>query len=233
MMAAGKIELPAHERGWTEGDLRRLDRLRAKLARTDLKPKKREETEQELAALLASPSVAAERAWRERSAAETVALAKERGEDVERTLSRIRISSRDPLMSLLRAGHLTAEQYDTGVAVRELYERRNEGLGSQMGGLGHTSSPTYDNSPAVFQGLQRAKALQKVARIEREVALNAKDERGRSDPNALAMLRVVCGWGDNLASQGKGRAFERNAKSLAVALDIAANVVRGRGGATP
>lgn len=224
MLMGEKIQLPASERGWSDADLKRVDRLRAKLARTDLKEKQREKTEQELAALLASPTVAAERAWREQMAAETVALAKGRGEEVERTLSRIRVHSRDPLLSLIRAGHLTAEQYDTGIMVRDLYERRHEGLGSQMGGLGGTSSPTYDNSPAVFQGLQRAKALQKIGRIEREVALSAKDEHGRGDPNALAMLRAVCGEGKSLSSQGEGRAFERNARSLARALDLAAEL---------
>lgn len=195
--------------------------------------------------------------WASQAIGETEALAKARGEKLaeeqtavsdwlrdEETGVRImegglpvlgterakakRANDRDPLRSLLAAGRLTTEQYDAGRDVTELYAARSETLGSQMGAIGSVGSPSCDNSRQVFAGVQRAKKLQRLGEIERAVALNARDDQGRSDPNALAMLRAVCGEGKSLSSQGEGRAFERNAKSLASALDVVAGMRPGR-----
>lgn len=216
-----KIQLPASERGRSASDIQRIDRLKRKLSRKDLRKTQREEAERELANLLNAPQLAADRAWQERSAAETAALAEGRGEEVSRSKSgAIRVNSRDALLSLVRAGHLTAAQYDAGVTCREAYEARSGDAGSQMGSFG--AGAAHNNDRYVFTRLQRAKALQRISTIERAVASSCMDEDGRRDPNGLAMLRAVCGDGKSLSSQGEGRAFERNAKSLAAALDIAA-----------
>jgi hypothetical protein len=135
--------------------------------------------------------------------------------DVERAKTH-RTSERDPLRSLLIAEHLTAEQYDAGQSLYELYDARGETLGSQMGAIGRAGSASTDNSHQIFAGVQRGKRLQKLGTIERAVAIQCRDE-----PTALAMLRAVCGERKSLTSQGKGRAFDRNLGALKRALDVA------------
>lgn len=210
-----RSELPEAERGRSGDELKRLAHLDARIANPAISKAKREAAETERERLITAPQARAEQAWRDQATQETVDLAQARGEDVEVAKSgKVRVRTRDPLLSLLDGGHLTAEQYDTGLTLRDLYERRSEGLGSQMGAIGGTSSPTYDNSKAVFAGVQRAKAINHLAFVEARIVV-------RLDVNALTLMRVVCERQLPLSCQGKGRAFERNAKTLAKALDVA------------
>jgi hypothetical protein len=130
-----------------------------------------------------------------------------------------RANDRDPLKSLFKADRLTREQHETGQTVADLYRARSEGLGSQMDAIRTVSSPSRDNSAAIFNGVQRGIKLQRLGKIELAVATKC-----RAEPAALAMLRAVCGEGMSLSSQGEGRAFERNLTALKMALDVARKV---------
>ncbi len=224
------IELPESERGFDPAQIARYDKARAMLLQTRVKlsEEQREGYARTIAKIEANRREWLDKTWREGASSETASLARARGEEVEASGSgNLRVVTRDPLISLARKGHLTAEQYDLAVTIRDLYEVRSAGLGSQMGGIGSASSPTYDNSPSVFYGVQRGKALQRLGRIEIAVSLQCRLENGQIDPNGLAMLRAVCGEGKSLSSQGEGRALERNAASLARALDVAAGLANG------
>lgn len=70
-----KVGLPDSERGLSPFHIARFDRLKRKLARTDLKPKQREEALDEMVALEAGPKLARERAEVEGGIEETLALA--------------------------------------------------------------------------------------------------------------------------------------------------------------
>jgi hypothetical protein len=219
---ATKVELPQSERGRGPDDLRRLDRLNARLARQDLGEKKREAAIAERQKLEAAPVDASDERWRQQATAETVALARSRGETVDAPKGgRVRVVDRDPLLALIRAGHLTAQQYDAGVSMRDAYDARSEGVGSQLGAVNSTGG-AHNNDSFVLSGLHRAKALQRIGTVERAILLSPLFGEAKSNANVgLQMLRAVCGEGKSLSSQGEGRAFARNALALAVALDIA------------
>lgn len=218
------ISLPDIERGRSDADVARWSKAREELGsdRLALNDKQKDARLKAMAQIEAAPGIDADKRWRAQAADETVMLAELRGEEVERPRSGgLRVNSRDPLASLLRGGHLTADQCWVGINVRELYEARFTGAGSQLGAMGGAGG-AHDNDRFVFFQLRNAKALGKVAKIERAVALQA-------EPNALAMLRAVCGSSVSLSSQGEGRAFERNAGCLAAALDVAGEVLRQKG----
>lgn len=222
----GAIELPKSERGRSEYDLRRLDAINARLLRgykakggksaeelreADLRERQR--LEQEF-------STQAQEAHRKAALAETEALAASRGEAVGTERSGVRrILDRDPLLSLARCGHLTPEQLDTGHDVRDLYDLRRVDMASPE----HTGMPggAHDHERFVGNRFKRAQASNAIGEIERAVATICTKE-----PASLAMLRAVCDRGLSVASQGKGRAFERNAAALAMALEVAADVLR-------
>lgn len=212
--AREQIQLPDDERGVSPDVVARFDRLNAKLGRRDLSPKQREATAAELAALEATPAKRADRAWLEATQAETEMLALARGEGVERSRSgQIRID-RDPILSLMRCGHLTAEQFDTATEFRALYEARQSGIGAMN--YGDAGGGVHNNDRFVFVKLQAAKAAQRIGTAERRIALECRDE-----PAALQMFRGVIGEGKALSSFGKGRAFERNLSALVRALTSA------------
>lgn len=220
-----KIELPDAERGRGANDIRRLDRLLNRLTRQDLTAKQREAAMRELYALESAPKESADKAWRDRVNAETAELAKIRGEEVERAKSgTVTIRSRDPLMNLLRRGHLTAEQFDTATALRSAYEARAEGLGSQLGRIGGLGG-AHNNNRFVMAHLNRAKALQRVATVERAILLSPlfRDNDCQSHIG-LTMVREICGHGKSLSSQGEGRAFTANLKAFCIALDVVRGV---------
>jgi hypothetical protein len=212
----GRSELPSAERGRSLEDVRRMDRLLARLARKDLKKDQRDAAERELARLEMAPHDAAEANWRESMIGETTALEAARGHTVERGRSGAVRIDRCPILRLLRCGKLTAEQFDTAMNIRDLYDARSEGIGSQLGAV-NSGSGAHNNNAFVLAKLQRAKALQKLGAIERRVALECRDE-----PACLQMLRAVVGERVSLSALGEGRAFERHAKALARALDAAA-----------
>lgn len=244
-----RVHLPDAERGRSEMDIARFDKAVAALLnpREALTEVQQKERLRAIADIEAEPHRRRDATWLEDAQAETARLAQAREEDVERApTGRISVTSRDPLLSLLRAGHLTTDQYDTGVEVRDMYERRSEGLGSQMDGIGGGSSPTYDNRPAVRRGIQRAKALLRIVRIESAVltgTFRADDaklidvegwrelfaDRKATPEVALGMFRWVCEHGNSIRSASSGStSFDRNATALARALDVANVVIRGK-----
>jgi hypothetical protein len=135
----------------------------------------------------------------------------------------VRVSNRDAIYSL--AHKLSDDQSKAAVACRDYYETRSQGLGSQMGGLGGIGQPGYDNCPAVFNGVQRAKKLQRIMTIERAITMDAKC---RAEPATLQMFRAVCCDNKPLSVWGEGRAFDRNLTALKMALDVADAVICGR-----
>jgi hypothetical protein len=228
---AFRIELPDAERGRDERDLRLLDEINARLDKPPVRrsgmsaEKAREADLRARAALERKPYAKAEEDAVKAGIEEAAQLAEARGEDVDRPANsnKLDIRSRDSLRNLLNAGKLTHDQYDTGAQLREAYERRDT-LGSQMSGLLATGSPTYDNSAAVFYGVQTAKALARISVIEREVAIQC-----RTEPAALQMLREVVGLGKAITAFGRSDSvLERHTKALAMALDVADAVIRGR-----
>jgi hypothetical protein len=251
---AFKVELPDAERGRSADEIARLDVLNARLSRPPKArgrmsaEKARDADLEERNALEARPVLKADNDWAKTTADETERLALGRGEEVEkRTASgRVVIASRDQLLALLRAGNLTADQYDTAIAVRDLFEQRTAALGSQMGGLGSVKSPTYDNSSAVFYAYQAAAALQKLGNIERAILVGGYRLRDgtystverwaemfkapAAPPThvALQMLKWVCDQNGSLRAFGAGNTYYRNVKALALALDVADCVLRGK-----
>lgn len=221
------IVLPAQERGRGPDDLKRLDRLNARLAKPVQKgderaAKAREQILKEREGLEAVPAAKAEADWLIAAARETIALAESRGEAAERLSSgAVRVNTRDALYSLVRK--LTADQYDAGVEARACYEARCSDVGSQMGS--ESSGGAHNNDRYVFLRLQRAKKLQRIATIERAIAV---DDACRKEPASLQMFRAVCGDNKALSVWGEGRAFERSLSALKLALDVAHDVIRGK-----
>lgn len=216
------IELPADERGLTLAEIRRIDQLSIRINRPDIKASKREAAKQELARIEASRREGRDGAWLEQSACETIALAEGRGETVEASKrGAVHVSSRDAIYSLSRK--LSDDQYASAVACRDYYESRSHDLGSQMGSVDSIGAPTYDNCSAVFNGVQRAKKLQRIMVIERAIAAQC-----RARPESLMMFRDVCAYNKPLSVWGKGRAFDHNLGALRMALDVADAIIRGR-----
>ena len=225
-----RISLPDEERGRSAYDLERLDRINAKLLR-GYKPRKGEGgtvEEQREADLRARESLENEikgrTAERERlrSAAEADILAAARGEEVVTDTAGVRrVLDRDPLLSLARVGKLTPDQLETGQEVRDLYDLR----ATDAGAMEYTGMPGggHDHERFVANRFTRAKACEMLGRIERAVAVKCSAE-----PAALAMIRAICERGMSLTSQGRGRAYERNATALAKALDVADDVLKRR-----
>lgn len=223
-----KIELPEEERGRSAYDLERLDRINARLERGYKRKGNQSAEEQREEDLRRREDLENEirRKTEERQRLEDMAqadmLAAARGEEVATDRSGIRrVLDRDPLLSLARVGKLSPEQLETGQEVRELYDRRAEDAGA----MEYTGMPSggHDHERFVGKRFERAKACEKIGRIERVVAINCSTE-----PACLTMLRIVCERGLSVTSQGKGRAFERNASALARALDVADDVLRRR-----
>lgn len=221
------IELPAEERGRSAEDLRRLDILNRRIAKPLPKGDKRAEREREAHiaerdALELRPAIAADSKWAKAANEETSALAASRGEEVVEDKSGVRrVLDRDPLLSLARVGALTPEQLDVGLEVRELYDSRTQDAGAvEFTGMPGTA---HDHEKFIATRFTRAKASEMLGRIERTIAINCSAE-----PVCLTMLRVVCERGMSIASQGKGRAFDRNAAAFARALDVADDVLRRR-----
>lgn len=154
---------------------------------------------------------------------ETIALARGRGHQVDQGIGPIRIRDHDGLLSLTQIkdeDKITADQYDAGLVFREAWELRII-MGSQMGGIGHIGSPTYDNAGMVWSGVQRAKKLQALGSW-----INAVSKH--RNPMALTMLQEVAGNAKALSTFGQGSTFYANLAALKAALDII-NEIRGVG----
>lgn len=161
----------------------------------------------------------ADGAWRRQAMEETIDLARGRGEQVESVGGSVRISSRDGLLSLRQAGHLTETQYAVGMLYRAGHEARGRDLQAQT--IGDSAGGGHDNDKFVASRIQRARMLDFTARADRAVACACI-----SRPSALQMLRSVAGEGKSLSSWGEGRALARNRAALIEALDIAHTVAK-------
>lgn len=204
----GGVSLPAIERGRSAYELAQLDQINARLSRP-YKPHKGLTADEQR-----------ERDLRARDALERAPEAKAEAESVVAASMR-RVMDADPLLSLARAGHITPDQLDTGRTVTDLYDSR----ASEAGAMDYTATRggSHNNDRYCWTKLDRAKASEMLGRIERQVAINCSAE-----PACLTMLRVVCERGMAVTSQGKGRAFERNARALGRALDVADDVLKRR-----
>ncbi len=218
------IELPANERGLPPDQIARFDRARAELLapRSVLSDVQRDQRVRAMAAIENRLRQEAEKAWREQAVAETLALARGRGEEVQ-TRGAIRVNSHDGLRLLWERDppKLTAEQYDAGCYFRRGWESRSQDVGSQMGAEQNGSA--HNNDLFVFNRRLRAEKLAWLGKVERAVAIQL-----RAEPAALQMLRAVCGDGKSLIVFGRGRAFERHLNALRMALDIAHTIERPR-----
>lgn len=150
--------------------------------------------------------------------AETVALAKNRGEEVDEkpaTGGAAHMISRDALAHMKTLGHITGAQFAAGMAYRQAFEARGTDLqASQIsdtgGGKGH------DND--AFVRRKRLQAEQSVFAKECEVAV--RKATMVEHLSALQMLQWVAGMGRSMRDFGGGRAFERNKAALGAALDV-------------
>lgn len=207
------IKLPETERGVGPSALARFEKAERALANPMTKPRAREEHARAMARIEAAPKEAADKAWQDQTLTETMDLAEARGEEVDR--KRRRIPTRDPLDGL--SAHLTIEQQETGKRCRDCYEARAGDVGSQMGA--EHSGGGHDNNRFVGARYLRAAKTVIIGKIERAIAVRCLDE-----PAALQMFRAVLSEGYFVSSFGKGDAFQRHAKSLARALDVANDV---------
>ncbi|WP_332763957.1 hypothetical protein [Phenylobacterium sp.] len=215
MTAELKIELPDAERGLSPDEEQRLNRLLARAGNKRLTGDQRKAAAEELARMEGNLRARRDQAWLAASALETIALAEGRGEDVDRGRSgQIRAHNRDALLSLLRAGRLTLDEFDIGHACRELYERQSEDLGAMN--YGDAGRADHDNAQFVHARLQRAKATQRVPMIERAIAVDCRDE-----PASLQMFRAVIGRNIPLSAFGLRDAFDRHVAALKRALAVA------------
>lgn len=189
----------------------------AKLARAKTKGNKAIATG-ELARIDSRRNQRVELRERAEGIAETVKLAKARGEEVSDNPiagGGARMLSRDGLRQLRERGHLTDAHYAVGLQYREGYEARSCDL--QAASIGETGGGAHDNDKFVEARLKRAKALDFVARVDRAVAIGAPI-------SALQMLRWVAGDAGALRAWGGGRAFDRNRSALVDALNVALGV---------
>ena len=155
--------------------------------------------------------------------AETVALAKNRGEEVEEkpaTGGAAHMISRDALAHMLKLGHINRAQYAAGLAYRRAFEARGADLqASQIsdtnGGKGH------DNDAFVARKLDQAKEAEFAKACEVRVRKATMVEH----LPALQMLQHVAGFGRSMRDFGGGRGYERRREALVFALEIVASVL--------
>lgn len=151
---------------------------------------------------------------------ETVALARVRGEVVECGEGVLRISSRDGLRSLRRAGHISDDHYEVGLRYRAGFETRGRDL--RVAGLEPGRGGGHDNDRFVAARLRRAHLLDFVVRADRAVALGLTDS-----PIALRLLRSVAGEGSSLSMYGAGRALSSHRMIFIKVLDLLVKLSRG------
>lgn len=245
----GPVSLPDEERGRSAFDIARLDRINARLLRGYKPHKGLTADEQREADLRAREQLEheiisrAEDKRRLQAMAEADVLAAGRGEGVATESGGVkRMVDHDPLLSLFRAGALTAKQLEAGQAVRDLYDLR----------MGDAASVAFDGMPAGahdherFVGNRYLRAKTCVPAGQLETAVLSGHFRLRTgslyvlkswpglraagmEPHvSLQVLRFVCCEHKTLTSLGRGRAYDRHRKALCWALDVADEVLDGR-----
>lgn len=135
-----------------------------------------------------------------------------RGAPVIKYETSARLFVRDGLLSARRSGYISEADYEFALACRGDYEARSGDGGSQ---LGESGGGGHDNDRFVKTRLKRAKRTNRIAAVERAVAVACHDE-----PACLQMLREIVGAGKALSAFGEGRAVERHGAALARALRV-------------
>lgn len=215
-MSEIKIELPPEERGLTDHEAKRWDRLQGQLKRQDLTPRRREIAARSLEAMRKARAEVAERKWRGEALGETIALAEGRGDEIEVSKAgSLRSKAATVLQRLFVNGHLTAEQLETALTFKALYDARKDDAGA----MDHTAErgAGHNNDQYVWTRVKRAKATQRVWKAEMAITLQCRDE-----PDALALFRGILGEDKSLRDFGGGREAARRAETFARTLDIAA-----------
>ena len=148
---------------------------------------------------------------------ETVRLARQKGECVERVEGRVRITSRDGLQSLYESGGLQRCDYEAGLLYRQCYEALEKGPRSNLDR--DFVSGVRGSAGAGDGGFAELRAL-KLERLSRWEAL-------ASAKRQLWVLRLVAGQGRTLNSIAPGGSARlANRRALA---QILGEIARERG----
>ena len=211
-----KIALPLAERGLSPDQLARFDKAKRALNNPMTKPRARDAHARTLAHIETAPKEAADAAWRDRTTAETIALAQARGEEVHTTKDgRTNITTRDSLLSLIKSGKLTDAQAQAGRTCREAYELRSQSLGAMN--YSDTGRGGRDHEASIAWGIAKANASMMLPFVERFIQL-----RHISNPVALTMFRNILCERHTIADHGTSQSVrERNTEAFILALDAA------------
>lgn len=133
-----------------------------------------------------------------------------RGKPVIKYETSPRLRLRDSLLSAMDSGYLDEGEHAFGLQCRDDYDARRSDGASQIGDAGGGG---HDNDRFVYTRMLRAWRTNRIAVVERAVAVHCRDE-----PACLQMLREVVGARKALSVFGEGRAVERHGKALARAL---------------
>jgi len=205
----------------TRDEERDLDKAVMELTKAKTKGA-RDIARDKIARIAAKPKQRLTVAERKTALEEITRLAEARGEEVDSNPEHggLMIKTRDGLHRMWKLGHLTREQYETGLIYRKGHEARGADL--QASQIGDTGGAGHNHEAFVAKRFERAKLGQFVGATDRAVALGCI-----SNPAALQMLRHVAGQGGSITDFGGGRALDRNRKGLSQALEIAQRVWRG------
>lgn len=212
MPKALNIVLPEEERGRTDAEIKRFDKLQRRLALPIITKDQREQTFVEIAQL--------ERADKDRRAADSLdrhlvlLAALEHGRDPDTPpardkLGRLRVLSRDGLESLLMQTRVTPAQYTAGMRYRELYEATERSIRSNLN--------------RDISGSEDKRKLQDVGqKMQARKRLEAKVDAASRNGRGLMTLRLIAGQGRTLYAlapkSNANQALYRDA--LVIALDV-------------
>ena len=244
-----RLRLPPGERGASFDEIRELEKINRRLARGYKPHRGRTVDEQREADLKRRAEIEASASTRQEvrevseGVEESAQLAEARGETVERQPSGlVRIIDHDPVLSLARAGVLSARQLEVAEAVCALYAIRQSDLASKP----------YDGMPAgmhnhehfIASRFVKAKASVPAAQLETAIlvghyrsvtgtlfVLKCWPElklAGMEPHVSLTVLRKVCEQRHTLTSLGRGRAYERHKRAFLDAIAVADEVLDRR-----
>jgi hypothetical protein len=156
---------------------------------------------------------------------ESVTLERRRGGEVVETESGpVRMKSRDGLKLLHESGAVSSREYQAGVIVREIAERRELELGSQFGNLDRGAASTHGGSDGLV--IHRLTVAQNTVMLD---AVEARVQGLSRNGRELTMLRLVAVQGRTISAVARGGADRAlNTEALKRALAIAAEVLRVR-----
>lgn len=149
--------------------------------------------------------------------AQTATLARQRGEMVEQTQGRLRITSRDGLQSLFERGGLERPEYEAGLMYRRCYETLHAGPRSNLARDFSSGVRGFAEGPA--EGFAELRAF----RAEKLRQWEGLAQTGRQ----VWILRLVAGQGRSINSVAPGgSARAANTKAL---MAVLGEIARERG----